>query len=136
MDWVIKKHPIDEGQSSSGCPLNHPSLLEVASSYHRLGKGRVFAELVRDGKVDRLYTTEEMYDVGNQAPEMTCAKFRGNIVKQANERKILSGVNWSYIQLFEPCQKLFLMTDVLQSEFDSEDTRPEDFQGVLEEYRA
>ncbi|MBI1928329.1 proteasome accessory factor PafA2 family protein, partial [Candidatus Poribacteria bacterium] len=123
VDWVIKKRLIDEAQNRSGYPLNHPRLLEIESSYHRLGEESVFAALVRDGKVERLTTDGEVDHAVNHPPETTRAKFRGRFVKMANERRILCGVNWNYIQLYEPYQRLFLSTDPLQAEYE-EGQRP------------
>ncbi len=117
--------------STQQFPLNHPRLLEIESSYHRLGEESVFAELVRDGKVERLTTDEEVDHAVNNPPETTRAIFRGRFVKLANERKILCGVNWNYIQLYEPYQRLFLSTDPLQSEYEEAST-PSHHQQVLE----
>ncbi|MCH8294179.1 proteasome accessory factor PafA2 family protein [Candidatus Poribacteria bacterium] len=113
VDWVIKKRTFDEAQN-----LNHPRLLEIDASYHQLGDESIYAELLRNGKVDRLITDDEIDYAMHHSPDTTRAKFRGRFVKLANERKILCGVNWSYIQLYEPYQKLFLATDPLKAEYE------------------
>jgi proteasome accessory factor A len=68
--------------------------------------------------VKQIVTDKQIEHAMHYPPETTRAKFRGRFVKLANERKILCGVNWSYIQLYEPYQKLFLSTDPLQAEYE------------------
>lgn len=118
VDWVIKKRLLDEAQNRNSCALNDSRILEIESNYHRLGQESEYAKLVGDGKVERIVTDEETENAMNNPPETTRAKFRGKFVKLANERKILCGVNWSYIQLYEPYQKLFLSADPLKTEFE------------------
>ena len=78
----------------------------------------LYYKLQRDNLVERIVTDEQVDKAMHLPPETTRAKFRGRFVKLANERKILCGVNWSYIQLYEPYQKLFLSTDPLQAEYE------------------
>jgi len=87
--------------------------------YHniRLDVG-LYYKLEKAERVERIVTNEQIDHAMHHPPDTTRAKFRGRFVKLANERKILCGVNWSYIQLYEPYQKLFLSTDPLQAEYE------------------
>jgi len=62
-------------------------------------------------------------------PENTRAKFRSRFVRQANDKKILCGVNWSYIHLYEPYQKLFLSIDPLKSDYEEASKLEYDLEG-------
>ena len=87
--------------------------------YHNIRTDQgLFYKLERRGLVERLTTDEQVSHAMHHPPETTRAKFRGKFVKLANDSKILCGVNWSYIQLYEPYQKLFLSTDPLQAEYE------------------
>jgi proteasome accessory factor A len=80
----------------------------------------LYYKLEKEGRVERIVNDDSIEHAMHHPPETTRAKFRGRFVKLANERKILCGVNWSYIQLYEyePYQKLFLSTDPLQAEYE------------------
>ena len=72
----------------------------------------------KKGLVERLVTDKEIERAMRHPPKTTRAAFRGRFVKLQNEEKILCGVNWSYIQLYEPYQKLYLSTDPLQPDYE------------------
>ena len=86
-----------------------------------MGKKRepgLYYKLERKDQVERIVSDDQVDNAMHHPPETTRAKFRGRFVKLANERKILCGVNWSYIQLYEPYQKLFLSTDPMRPEYE------------------
>lgn len=137
VDWVMKKKLIETEVESRKLEWDSADVEMLDRQYHNIQpEVGLYHKLLRDGLVERIVTDEEIESAMHHPPETTRAKFRGNIVKQANERKILAGVNWSYIKLYEPYQKLFLMTDPLQSEFEAEDTLPPDFRKDLDEFNA
>ncbi len=119
VDWVIKKKIIDSYVSSRNIRWDSSKVLMLDLQYHNicLEKGLYYL-LEKKGEVERITTDEDIEYAMYHPPETTRANFRGRIVKLANEKKILCGVNWSYIQLHEPYQKLFLSTDPLQSDFE------------------
>ena len=137
LDWVIKKKLIDAEASSRGLAWDSEEVAELDRRYHNIQpEVGLYYKLLKEGRVERIITDEEIEHAIHHPPENTRAKFRGKFVKLANERKVLCGVNWSYIQLYEPYQKLFLMLDPLQSECEVEDLAPEDFPQALEVHQA
>ena len=110
VDWVIKKKAL-----CAKSRFSHSFDLQ----YHNINPERgLYYQLEKEGKVERIVTDEEVNQAMKGPPETTRAKFRGNMVKLANEKKILCGVNWSYIQISEPYEKLFLSTDPLVPDYE------------------
>ena len=137
LDWVIKKKLIDAEASSRGIAWDSKEIAELDRRYHDIQPDAgLYYKLLKEERVERIITDDDINRAMHQPPDTTRAKFRGKFVKLANERKVLCGVNWSYIQLYEPYQKLFLMPDPLQPEFQAEDLAPEDFSQVLEAHQA
>ena len=137
LDWVIKKKLIDAEIDSRGLVWDSAGVTELDCQYHNIQPGiGLYHKLLKKGDIKQIVTDKEIEHAMHHPPENTRAKFRGKFVKLANERKVLCGVNWSYIQLYEPYQKLFLMLDPLQSEFQAKDLAPEDFPQVLEAHQA
>ena len=124
LDWVIKKKLIETYVASRNLKWDSNNVLMLDLQYHNIRKEGeskktgLYYKLDRDNRVERIVTDEQVDKAMHLPPETTRAKFRGRFVKLANERKILCGVNWSYIQLYEPYQKLFLSTDPLRSEYE------------------
>ena len=137
LDWVIKKKSIDAEIDRRGLAWDSDEVAELDRQYHNIQPGvGLYYKLLQEGCVEQIITDADINRAMHQPPDTTRAKFRGKFVKLANERKVLCGVNWSYIQLYEPYQKLFLMHDPLQPEFQAEDLAPEDFSQVLEAHQA
>ena len=137
LDWVIKKKLIDAEIDSRGLAWDLDEVVELDRQYHNIQpEVGLYHKLLKEGCVEQIVTDEKIEYAIHHPPENTRAKFRGKFVTLANERKVLCGVNWSYIQLYEPYQKLFLMHDPLQSEFQAEDLAPEDFPQALEAHQA
>ena len=124
LDWVIKKKLIETYVASRKLEWDSADVSMLDLQYHNIRKDGekpktgLFYKLEKNDKVERIVTDEQVDKAMHLPPETTRAKFRGRFVKLANERKILCGVNWSYIQLYEPYQKLFLSTDPLKSEYE------------------
>ena len=124
LDWVIKKKLIETYVASRNLKWDSNDVLMLDLQYHNIRKEGeskktgLYYKLDRDDRVERIVTDEQVDKAMHLPPETTRAKFRGRFVKLANERKILCGVNWSYIQLYEPYQKLFLSTDPLKSDYE------------------
>ncbi len=119
LDWVIKKKLIETYVTSRQLKWNSAKVMMLDLQYHNIRPELgLYYKLEKDGRVERIVSDAEVEHAMHHPPETTRAKFRGRFVKLANERKILCGVNWSYIQLYEPYQKLFLSTDPLQAEYE------------------
>ncbi len=119
LDWVIKKKLIETYVASRQLKWNSAKVLMLDLQYHNIRPELgLYYKLEKDGRVERIVSDDAIEHAMHHPPETTRAKFRGRFVKLANERKILCGVNWSYIQLYEPYQKLFLSTDPLQAEYE------------------
>lgn len=119
LDWVIKKKLIETYVESRQLKWNSAKVMMLDLQYHNIRPELgLYYKLEKDGRVERIVSDDEIEHAMHHPPETTRAKFRGRFVKLANERKILCGVNWSYIQLYEPYQKLFLSTDPLQAEYE------------------
>ena len=119
LDWVIKKKLIETYVESRQLKWNSAKVMMLDLQYHNIHPDfGLYYKLEKDGRVERIVSDDEVEHAMHHPPETTRAKFRGRFVKLANERKILCGVNWSYIQLYEPYQKLFLSTDPLQAEYE------------------
>ena len=123
LDWVIKKKLIETYVARRNLKWDSAKVSRLDLEYHNIRregkKSRGFYyKLERNNRVKRIITDEDIDNAMHYPPETTRAKFRGRFVKLANERKILCGVNWSYIQLYEPYQKLFLSTDPMRPEYE------------------
>ena len=120
LDWVIKKNLIVTHLLERNPTWKEVLMLDL--QYHNIRtdgkKPGLYYLLEKGDKVERIVTEKEVDKAMHIPPETTRAKFRGRFVKLANERKILCGVNWSYIQLYEPYQKLFLSTDPMRPEYE------------------
>lgn len=119
LDWVAKKQLLETYVESRKLKWDSAAVQMLDLQYHNIRTDQgLFYKLEHRGLVDRLTTDDQVSHAMHHPPETTRAKFRGKFVKLANDRKILCGVNWSYIQLYEPYQKLFLSTDPLQAEYE------------------
>lgn len=119
LDWIIKKKLIETYVASRQLKWNSAKVMMLDLQYHNIRPELgLYYKLEKEGHVERIVSDDEVEHAMHHPPETTRAKFRGRFVKLANERKILCGVNWSYIQLYEPYQKLYLSTDPLQSDYE------------------
>jgi proteasome accessory factor A len=119
VDWIIKKRLIENYVMKRNLKWDSAKVMMLDLQYHNIRPELgLYYKLEKDGRVERIVSDDAIEQAMHHPPETTRAKFRGRFVKLANERKILCGVNWSYIQLYEPYQKLFLSTDPLQAEYE------------------
>ena len=119
LDWVIKKKLIETYVRSRQLKWDSAKVMMLDLQYHNIRPELgLYYKLEKEGRVERIVNDDSIEHAMHHPPETTRAKFRGRFVKLANERKILCGVNWSYIQLYEPYQKLFLSTDPLEAEYE------------------
>jgi len=119
LDWVIKKKVIDSYVNSRELKWDSAQVQMLDLQYHNIRTDRgLYYLLEKEGRVEKMVDDQNVKKAMHQPPQTTRAKFRGRFVRLANDRKILCGVNWSYIQLYEPYQKLFLSTDPLKSDYE------------------
>jgi len=119
LDWVIKKKVIDSYVNSRNLRWDSAKVAMLDLQYHNIRTDRgLYYLLEKEGRVEKIIDEQAVKEAMHQPPQTTRAKFRGRFVRLANDRKILCGVNWSYIQLYEPYQKLFLSTDPLKADYE------------------
>ena len=119
LDWVAKKKLIETYVAQRRLKWDSAKVMMLDLQYHNIRPDRgLYYKLEKKDLVQKMVTDKEIENAMHYPPETTRAKFRGRFVKLANERKVLCGVNWSYIQLYEPYQKLYLSTNPFQVDFD------------------
>ena len=119
LDWVVKKKLIETYVAKRRLKWDSAKVMMLDLQYHNIRPDRgLYYKLEKKNLVEQIVSDEQIEHAMHYPPETTRAKFRGRFVKLANERKVLCGVNWSYIQLYEPYQKLYLSTDPFQVDFD------------------
>lgn len=119
LDWVIKKKLIDKYVKTRNLNWDSAKVAMIDLQYHNVRTDQgLYYKLERENLVHRMCKDKNIERAMRFPPETTRAKFRGRFVQLCNEKKITCGVNWSYIQLYEPYQKLFLSTDPLQAEYE------------------
>ncbi len=101
IDWVIKYALIRTYIENRGLPWSHPKASMLDLQYHdtRPEKG-LYHLLVRQGKVARLLSDEEIRHAIQHPPEDTRAYFRGECQRRFGER--VFGVNWDSISFMLP----------------------------------
>ena len=119
LDWVAKKKLIETYVTQRRLKWDSAKVMMLDLQYHNIRPDRgLYYKLEKKDLVQKMVADKEIENAMHYPPETTRAKFRGRFVKLANERKVLCGVNWSYIQLYEPYQKLYLSTNPFQVDFD------------------
>lgn len=119
IDWVIKKRLIDAYVNKRKLRWDDAKVQRLDLQYHNIRRTEgLYYLLEREGRVERIADDKAIEHAMRNPPKTTRAWHRGKFVRLANERKILCGVNWSYIQVYEPCQQLFLSTDPLNIEYE------------------
>ena len=119
IDWIIKKQLIENYVMKRGLNWDSTKVLMLDLQYHNIRSDKgLYYKLERKGLVERIVTNDDIERARTHPPKTTRAKFRGRFVKMVQDRKITCGVNWSYIQLYEPYQKLYLSTDPLKVEYE------------------
>ena len=119
LDWVIKWKWLQTYLSKRGIEWDAPQVKHLDLKYHNVRQDEsLYYTLENRSEIERIVRNEQIRHAEHFPPERTRAKFRGKFIKKVNEGKVLCGVNWSYIQLYEPYQILYLSTDPFKPEFD------------------
>ena len=119
LDWVIKWKWLQTYLTKRELEWDAPQVKHLDLKYHNVRQAEsLYYTLEKRSETERIVTDEQIRHAEQFPPERTRAKFRGKFIKKVNEGKVLCGVNWSYIQLYEPYQILYLSTDPFKPEFD------------------
>ena len=119
LDWVIKRKWIEAYVNRRSVSWDSAEVRRFDLEYHNIRPDNsVYYKAEKRGLTERIVDDSQIRRAMHAPPERTRAKFRGRFIKLVNTGKILCGVNWSYIQLYEPYQKLYLSTDPLEPEFE------------------
>ena len=119
LDWIIKRKYIETYVKHRSIKWDSAEVKRIDLEYHNIRQDSgFFYKAEKHGLIERILDDSQIRKAMQSPPENTRAKFRGRFVKLVNNGKILCGVNWSYIQLYEPYQKLYLSTDPLKPEFE------------------
>ena len=119
LDWVIKRKWLDAYVNRRSVDWDSAEVKRFDLEYHNIRPdSSVYYKAEKRGLIERIVEDAQIRRAMHTPPERTRAKFRGRFIKLVNTGKILCGVNWSYIQLYEPYQKLYLSTDPLEPEFE------------------
>jgi proteasome accessory factor PafA2 len=96
IDWVAKKFLLTTFQESEGLEWHDPWLQSIDLEYHNVSlENGLYYELVREGRMRRIVTEEEIKRAIFQPPETTRAFFRGRAVAKFNRE--IETIQWDEI---------------------------------------
>jgi Pup amidohydrolase len=98
LDWAAKLRLMEEYRERDGLPWTHPKLRLVDLQYHDVAPERsLFRRLVQAGRMERLFTDEEVTRATEEPPERTRAYFRGRCLARFPEAVVAA--NWDSLVL-------------------------------------
>ncbi len=119
LDWVIKWKWLQTYLANRSLHWNSPEVRLLDLKYHSVRpEASLYYALEEREEIERIVDAAQIRHAEHNPPERTRAKFRGKFIKKVNQGKVIGGVNWSYIQLYEPYQILYLSNDPFKPEFD------------------
>src|ERR1700709_422274 len=84
IDWVIKKKLFERYQNRYDMELADPKIAQLDLAYHDIKRGRgVFDLLQRKGLAARITTDQDIDRAGNEPPQTTRARLRGEFISAA-----------------------------------------------------
>jgi len=96
LDWVAKKFLLTTFQESEGLEWHDPWLQSIDLEYHNVSlENGLFYEMVREGRMQRIVTEEEIKWAIFHPPETTRAFFRGRAVAKFNRE--IESIQWDEI---------------------------------------
>jgi proteasome accessory factor PafA2 len=96
LDWVAKKWLLDTFVEAEGIGWDHPWLQSLDLEYHNVRReDGLYAELVRQGKVQHFVSNEQIRAAIHQPPRDTRAYFRGRCIEKF--AKQITAVQWDEI---------------------------------------
>ena len=100
LDWVAKKWMLEAFVEAENIPWDDPWLQSLDLEYHNVRRDEgLFAELAREGKMQRVITDDEIRQAIRRPPPDTRAYFRGRCIEKF--AKQMSSVQWDEIAFGE-----------------------------------
>ncbi len=100
IDWVIKRHMIEEYLDRRGMRWTNPRVYMMDLQFHDIRRDKgLFYLLERTGRVERILNDEEIEHAKEHPPSDTRAKLRGDFIKLARKNNIQYDLDWSNIRL-------------------------------------
>ena len=100
IDWVIKRHMIEEYLQHHGLPWTSSRVFMLDLQFHDIRRNKgIFYLLERKDRVDRILNDAEIDHAKEHPPEDTRAKLRGDFIKLARKNNIQYDLDWSNIRL-------------------------------------
>jgi proteasome accessory factor A len=100
LDWVAKLQLIDAYRARHGVELDDPTIAMLDLSYHdtspRTGLHHL---LVRQGRMDRITTDDEVARAEHTAPPRTRAALRGRFIAAARAADVDHTVDWVHLRV-------------------------------------
>ena len=116
IDWVIKHRLIEAYREKHGLPLSHPRVALVDLQYHDINRARgLFYKLQGKDMVERMCTDDAIDEAVETPPQTTRARFRGEFIRKAKERKRDYTVDWVHLKLNDQAQRTVLCKDPFKS---------------------
>jgi proteasome accessory factor A len=119
LDWVAKKWMLDAFVEAENVARDDPWLQSLDLEYHNVRREEgLYAELVRENKVQRFVTDDDIRQAIRQPPCDTRAYFRGRCIEKF--AKQMSSVQWDEIAFGDNDHESVVR---LLNVFDDEDVR-------------
>jgi proteasome accessory factor A len=100
LDWVAKLQLVEAFQARHGVELDDPSVAMVDLSYHDTSQRTGLHHLlVRQGRMDRLTTDDEIARAEREAPPRTRAALRGRFIAAARAADLDHTVDWVHLRV-------------------------------------
>ncbi len=98
LDWAAKLRLLEEYRERDGLPWTHPKLRLIDLQYHDVAPERsLHRRLVQAGRMERLFTDEQIARATAEPPERTRAYFRGRCLERFPEAVVAA--NWDSLVL-------------------------------------
>jgi len=96
VDWVAKKYLLNTFRESENLDWSDPWLQSIDLEYHNISLEQgLYYELLREGRMRRLVSEQEIKNAIFQPPTTTRAFFRGRAVARFNRR--ISSIQWDEV---------------------------------------
>ncbi len=96
VDWVAKKYLLSTFRESEGLQWADPWLQSIDLEYHNISLEQgLYYELLREGRMRRLVSEQDIKNAIFQPPSTTRAFFRGRAVARFNRR--ISSIQWDEV---------------------------------------
>jgi proteasome accessory factor A len=119
VDWVAKQHLVERYRRKHGLPLSSPRVALLDLAYHDVNRNRgLYYVIERSAQADRIATDAEIQTAVREPPQTTRAKLRGDINRNAKQKRRDYTVDWVHLKLNDQAQRTVLCKDPFRSEDD------------------